>query len=1259
MPEATLAPYPLGPIQQAYLVGDQDGLDLRGPARYYLACDLDTDRVDGVRGRLDRLVRDNPVLRLRVGDDLAPTPVADDAVVPVRLLEATEETFAAVDGGVRDRYRSDRFAFDAWPQVEVTVVRTPRRARLHVAYALWLMDAASLADFLQALAGGGAPGPRPAPAGVSAPGTTGRRARDERYWSRVAPHLPEAAEVPLRPDWRQSGRAVGHRMLHIDGASAAALADRARRHGLTLPMVFLTVYGALLGAVGGDAPHTVTLVRSRREDVGAGRELGNYGTTVPLAVPARAGRAFVELARDVQGRFLEQSLHASLSGLDITRLAGPGAPRSGLRHPFAFTAVELDSRGEAAAGLRRVWDSVHLRVPQVLLDHQVGVDTDGSVRLGFDWRTDAFDEGFVEDLIDAYAGTVERLAADGASWVRPAEPAGPVPAATAPPARPSGPGAGTLGQRFLAAAGRTPDAPAVRDDAGVLTYAGLADAAADVAERLVDAGAGVGDLVAVHLPRGRGLVVAVLGALLAGCVFVPLDHGLPPGRLDRIARRAGLRHVVTGEGEDAAAWRGRGVCPVAPGPVARRRRPLPDRGFPETAYVIHTSGSTGEPKGVVVRHSAVLATLDAVNDLIGLTPADSVLAVSSIGFDLSVYDLFGPLLVGAAVVLLTQDNARTPAAWSRAVKDHGVTVWNSTPALASLLQEEGGRLPSLRVFLLSGDWIPLALPEALGAVSADADVISLGGATEGAIWSIHHRVTAADASGRSIPYGKPLAGQDVLVLDARGRVCPDWHIGELHLAGAGVADGYLNDPDRTAEAFALHPEHGWVYRTGDRGRRGPDGVVEFLGRADSQVKVSGHRVELGEIEARLDALDVVRSSAARVTADGGGIVAYAVLSPGAPDAWRERCLAALRDELPSYMVPSALVALDEIPLTANGKVDRRVLAAVPAARAAQAPPEPGGGLHLREAASCWAEVLGRPPGPEGFFASGGSSVDAIRLLSLLHSRYGYEIPFGRFLARPTLAGLAALCGTARGGGGAAGPAVWCFAPRAVARPRGRVVLFPPVGGGVACYAELIRSLPGDVDVRVLGFDRPLDPEPGGAASLAGAADACLRHLPAEVADAAVPCVFAGWSFAGALAAAAARAAPYRVALVVAVDTPESAAARRGDASDAALLAEFEGDVRQAGGVAVPAVEVRRDPALRRRFAVYRQNTLLLRAWRPRPVPVPVVACHAAHRPAEPRPDAGRRWSPEVRDVALTGGHFDALAAANVPRVRDAIERGFR
>ncbi|TDP37668.1 non-ribosomal peptide synthetase [Nocardia ignorata] len=1230
----------LGPIQRAYLVGDQEGLELRSPARYYLACELNTELVDGLQQRVDRLIGTHPILRTRIGADLTPTPMPEDARLTVVVRETTPQTFTTVDAEVADEFRCDTLEFDDWPQMRITVVRSDKRARLHIVYAMWLMDGVGLARFLTDLVA--TDHPQTPKATVAPAPPEGPRARDEKYWRAIATTLAEAADLPLRPGWRQAGRAVEHRIVRVDPEAGQALAATARAHGLTVPMIFLTVYGTLLGSMGGGRAHTITLVQPRHRCQDEGVAISNCGTTVPLQIPAAEGRDFVTLAREVQSCYLEHSLHSSLSGIDIARLTGRPADRRRLAHPFAFTAVELDSERERASGLQRDWDSVQMRVPQVLLDHQVGVDADGSILLGFDWRTDAFDDGFVGDLVAQYTRIVQRLASDDKTWTR-------------PPQRPAFLAHDTLHRRVLHTAERMPDAIAVRDADGLLSYADLVDAAADIAHRLVSVGAEVGERVGIHMARGRGQIAAALGTLMAGCVFVPLDRGLPPGRLDRITRQASLRSVVTDADETMIdGWLMRGVTAVTVSdpPTAHANPRVQDRGSADVAYVIFTSGSTGEPKGVVIRHTAVLNTIEAVNSLIDLTPSDSVLAVSSLGFDLSIYDIFGPLLVGATVVMLSEDAARKPSAWTRSVSEHGVTVWNSAPALAGLLSEEGVALPGVRVYLLSGDWIPQQLPAALQQISADAEVISLGGATEGSIWSIYHRVTPDDRIGRSIPYGRPLPGQNILVLDDQRRPIPDWHVGDIYIAGRGVADGYLDDPDRTAAAFIDDPEYGWIYRTGDRGRRDRHGVVEFLGRLDSQVKVNGHRVELGEIESVLDTLEFVRRSAVCVGDDGGGVAAYAVISELAPPTWASQAITVLRDELPSYMVPYALVAVNEIPLTSNGKIDHQRLRAIAptAADAADTAKPPGGGLHVQEVAACWTEVLGRAPGRDSFFESGGGSLDAIRLLSLLRTKLGYDIPFGIFVSDPTVSGLAGLCANARQ---ATESAVWSFAPRSVDRPRGRVVFFPPVGGGVSCYSELIHSVAGDLDVRVLGFDSPLGDQP----AMDEIAAACLRELAAHDSDTDV--VFVGWSFGGALAVEAAHKAPYPVRRVVAIDTPVSTAARRCDDDEAALLAGFVGDVQQSGGVAVRAADVRTDQTLRRRFDVYKQNMVALREWHP-PVGIPhVVELRAAEYPAEPDPRAWSRVADSPPSILLGGGHFDVFEPDNARRIQDEIESAFQ
>ncbi|MEA2604953.1 MAG: hypothetical protein QOF89_5945, partial [Acidobacteriota bacterium] len=444
----------------------------------------------------------------------------------------------------------------------------------------------------------------------------------------------------------------------------------------------------------------------------------------------------------------------------------------------------------------------------------------------------------------------------------------------------------------------------------------------------------------------------------------------------------------------------------------------PVRSAGDLAYTIFTSGSTGLPKGVMIEHRGALNTLVDVNRRFAVGPEDRVLGVSSLSFDLSVYDLFGLWAAGGAVVLPEASAGRDPARWLELMEVFGVTVWNTVPALMEMLVEyaqgRGARLPAaLRLVLLSGDWLPVGLPARLrGLAAGQLEIVSLGGATEASIWSILYPVGEVDPGWRSIPYGRAMVGQSLQVLDAALAPRPVWVPGELYIGGVGLARGYWRDPEKTAASFVASPGTGErLYRTGDLGRWLPDGTIEFLGREDFQVKIQGHRIELGEIEAVLATHPQVRLAAVAAVGErqtGRRLVGYAVPEAGsALDA--EELRAWLAGRLPSYMVPAAFVVLDSLPLTPNGKVDRRALPVPATAVRAADGRESVLRTPIEELlAGIWEEVLGvgRVGAGDELYALGGDSLHATRIVSRVHERLGVDVPLRVFFEEPTLAGLA-------------------------------------------------------------------------------------------------------------------------------------------------------------------------------------------------------------------------------------------------------------
>ncbi|WP_416567083.1 amino acid adenylation domain-containing protein [Nocardia testacea] len=457
------------------------------------------------------------------------------------------------------------------------------------------------------------------------------------------------------------------------------------------------------------------------------------------------------------------------------------------------------------------------------------------------------------------------------------------------------------------------------------------------------------------------------------------------------------------------------ACDCAPAPVYRGSGS-------DLAYVIFTSGSTGIPKGVEIEHAQAVNTLADLEERYGLGARDRVLAVAAVDFDLSVFDLFGVLGAGGSAVIVPDEDRRDPGRWLALVREHGVTVWNTVPAMLDMLLTvaEAGPLPlpSLRLVLVSGDWVGLDLPGRLTARSGNCRFIALGGATEAAIWSNYFEVEAVDPAWTSIPYGRPLRNQRFRVVDENGRDRPDWVPGELLIGGAGVARGYRGRPDLTAAAFFADDGTRW-YRTGDLGRYRPDGVLEFLGRADRQVKIRGHRVELGEIEQAVTAHPHVRRAIALAVGERADARLVTFVEPEAPTASADAgpapeelpgdLAAFLADRIPAGWMPELIPMVDP-PLTGNGKVDhaalvRRAESATPAARTGPGEPiRPG--LETRMA-QIWADTVGAAPidRQTSFFAAGGDSLSATRLVGRLGRELGIAVTLREFFTTPTIAGL--------------------------------------------------------------------------------------------------------------------------------------------------------------------------------------------------------------------------------------------------------------
>ncbi|MFI1202616.1 amino acid adenylation domain-containing protein [Streptomyces sp. NPDC020883] len=1013
-------PFPLTEVQRAYWLGRTEDFALGGVASHWYwefeEEDLDLARLETA---WNRLVARHEMLRAVFGEDGTQRILPSVPPYRIEVVEVVEGERDAALAQMREHLSHQVLDSAAWPLFDIRAVRGDSGpTRIAFSLDLLILDALSIMIVFSEL---GVlyrdPDAQLAPSALSfrdyllqVRPDPGRRQADWLYWRERAAELPPAPGLPLRtdPELVTAPRFTRREAL-VPRTQWEEICARARSYGLTPAAVLATCYAEVLSRWSGRPDVTLNLTLFDRQDVHpeVHTVVGDFTSLLLAGYRPRPGESLLERARRFQDDLWQGLDHGAVSAIEVLREMARSEDRASGAMPVVFTsALGVGQELPASPFGHQVWGLS--QTPQVWLDHQV-MDFEGGIRFNWDAVEELFPNGVLDAMFAAHRELVFSLA--DRDWTRSLPDALPAPQravrdeanATVAPAHEA-----LLHQGFFEQAAVSPDALALAcGDGTQWSFGRLADRALRVAGDLVARGVRPGDKVAVRLPKGPEQIAAVLGVLAAGGAYVPIGIDQPEQRADRIIARAKVSAVLTERTLDEA-W---GAVPLVEPVVV---------GADAVAYVIFTSGSTGEPKGVMVTHAAAVNTLVDVNERFAVGPEDRALAVSALDFDLSVYDIFGLLSAGGALVLVDESERREARHWAELVRRWGVTVWNTVPALLDMLlvaAEDEPPLQSLRLALVSGDWVGLDLRDRLTRAAPGCRMIALGGATEAAVWSNCFEVDRIDPAWSAIPYGRPLTNQRFRVVDGLGRDCPDWVPGELWIGGAGVALGYCGDAERTARQFTEVDGVRW-YRTGDLGRYWPDGTLEFLGRADHQVKVRGHRIELGEVETVLAAHPgiaqcVVTTIGEPAVGLGAAVVAEAGGSAADGAAGQEALRGWLAERLPGYMLPELWVEMPALPLTANGKVDRaEVGRRLRGARPLGAAVEPPQGETERSLAKEWAELLDADPvgRNQSFFVLGGDSLMATRLVESLRKSFGVVVTLREFLAAPTVRQLAELIG---------------------------------------------------------------------------------------------------------------------------------------------------------------------------------------------------------------------------------------------------------
>ncbi|MFJ8044023.1 amino acid adenylation domain-containing protein [Kitasatospora sp. NPDC096147] len=858
------------------------------------------------------------------------------------------------------------------------------------------------------------------------------------YWRAQLAGAPELLELPTdRP--RPASQAFRGELENVALTPEVSrlVLEYARRSGATPFMVLLAAFDAVLHRYTGSEDIVVGTPASTREPETEGL-IGCFVNAVPLRTSLAGDPSFAELVDRVRLVTAEGIQHRHLPfGRLVEELR---VPRDLSYNPVVQTMFVLQNAPVPAPAFEGLEVSpLHVGRGAAQLDLEVHLWT-GEDRIGgfLEYNSDLFGPATVRALW----GHLEVLLS--AAVRRPGARLSELPLLTEAEehrllvewndTRREVPDV-CLHELFERQAAERPEEIALRWPGGAIGYRELDERANAVAQRMRELGVGADVVVGICARRSLELAVGILGVLKAGGAYVALDSGYPAERLAHmltdsapvvvLAQREliGLLPVDPETGE-VAGGEGRTTRVLALEDFGSSTERVPADNDPgRLANVIYTSGSTGRPKGVAVPHRGLVSTVVSVSTGYGMSHTDRLISMSSVSFDVSVFELFSALSLGATVILPDDDQLRDAAYLLDLIDRHGVTVWVSVPAmldaLVTELERTGGTRPAIHLALNVGDVLPIGLPGRARAVFPNIRHFNMGGPTETSIYATEHQVTEADAGLSSVPYGKPTGNAQALILDELMRLVPVGVPGQLYHGGTGITRGYLGRPGLTAERYVPNPyaipgvplgER--LYASGDLARFGADGTIELLGRIDNQVKIRGFRIELGEITASLNRHPAVAGSVVVAAADGAGkrLVAYYVApAEGGPSVTGLRDH--LRRTLPDYMVPAVFVRLDALPLSPNGKVNRAALPEVGTERPelATAYTEPSGPVE-KVVRDVWLEVL--PVDSIGvhdhFFELGGQSLHATQVVSLLRETFRIDLPLRTVFDAPTVAQQAAL-----------------------------------------------------------------------------------------------------------------------------------------------------------------------------------------------------------------------------------------------------------
>lgn len=882
-PQNKFSPFPLTDIQSAYLVGRNKSYEYGGiGCKIYSEFQYVSLDIKRFKKAWEKVIMRNDMLHAVINVN-GTQQILENYIIPEikvwQLNDMSDEEIVFQRKKIRERLIEKQYQPGTWPLFDIEISYVKNNIIMHFSLDMLVADFSSINIIMEELENYYYEEMHQQKNlsyrdivnynvnSIRLPHHTEKRRIDEKYWKDRIPNMPEGPCIPLNNE--KESVSVYQLNTYIDKQQMRRLSEFAKSNNFTLSTIILSMYIDVLRYWSEQKDFCINITMSDRADIHSeiNKVVGDFTVVDILETRDMPEQDFIERTKNVQKQLWEDLAHLSYTGVEVLREMAK-VKKKDVIIPYVYTStIGLQENTDGDFGNKTNGKLIYKisQTPQVLIDCQA-MEYNGGILVNWDIRKNIFPQNLVESAFEAFErllnlkdiecfkqeknlielpAKMEDIRRKVNSTYKSMEDI-------------------SLIEKFCENVRDYSDRPAVIFDDRIYTYKELGSYAIAVQRQLTLSGDVEGKIVAVALKKGIWQIAAVLGTLLAGGIYLPIDMEQPKSRKETILKNSGAVGIILDDNKELGLPN---LFQISTNGLVIKddyKLEISKIDNKQVAYIIYTSGSTGEPKGVAISHAAAMNTIQDIIERHRITNNDRVLSIANLAFDLSVFDIFGMLAVGGAIVLPKEE--KNIEEWYELINKYDVTIWNTVPTqmemLISYCQAEHIKgVSKLKLVMLSGDWIPVKLPKEIAKVFKNASIISLGGATEASIWSIEYIIDTEKEYEKSIPYGFPLANQEFYVLDSSLYNCPDWVKGELYIAGKGLAEGYLNDEELTAKKFIYHPRlNKRLYRTGDCGRYLPNGEIEFLGRKDYQVKIRGHRVELNEIETTLMTMPEIESA---------------------------------------------------------------------------------------------------------------------------------------------------------------------------------------------------------------------------------------------------------------------------------------------------------------------------------------------------------------------------------------------------------------